>query len=284
MSAVSEPLTERPKNTSAPSSASASVRARSRPHGRLPLVHAVGAALVDDALGVAEDDVVGREPHRLDEFDAGDAGGPGTVDDEARRRHVAAGDLERVEQAGGGDDRGAVLVVMEHRDVHQFLQALLDDEAFRRLDVLQVDAAEGRAEIAHRIDELVGVLGVDLEIDGIDVGEALEQDRLAFHHGLGGERAEVAEAEDRRAVGDHRDHVAARRVVEGRARGRPRCLDRHRDAGRIGERQVALRRHRLRGHDLQLAGPALAVEGQRLLVGEARARPGRGGFGSAMVG
>ena len=35
--------------------------------------------------------------------------------------------------------------------------------------------------------------GVDFEIDRIDVGEALEQDRLAFHHRLGGQRAEIAE-------------------------------------------------------------------------------------------
>ena len=118
-------------------------------------------------------------------------------------------------QAGRRDDRGAVLVVMEDRDVHQLAQALLDDEAFRRLDVLEVDAAEGRAEIAHAVDELVRVLGVDLEVDGVDVGEALEQHRLAFHHRLGGERAEIAEAEDRGAVGDHRDEVALGGVVEG---------------------------------------------------------------------
>ena len=57
---------------------------------------------------------------------------------------VAPGELQRVDQAGRGDDRGAVLVVVEDRDVHQLAQALLDDEAFRRLDVLEVDAAEGR--------------------------------------------------------------------------------------------------------------------------------------------
>ena len=88
---------------------------------------------------------------------------------------------------------------------------LLDDEAVRRLDVLEIDAAEGGPEIAHAVDELVDVLGVDLEVDGIDVGEALEQHRLAFHHRLGGERAEIAEAEDGGAVGDHRDQIAARR-------------------------------------------------------------------------
>ena len=40
----------------------------------------------------------------------------------------------------------------------------------------------------------------DFEVDGVDVGEALEQHRLAFHHGLGGERAEVAETQNGGAV------------------------------------------------------------------------------------
>ena len=121
-----------------------------------------------------------------------------------------------VDEAGGGDDRGAVLVVVEDRDVHQLAQALLDDEAFRRLDVFEIDAAEAGAEVAHAIDELVDVPGVDLQIDGIDVGEALEQHRLAFHHRLGGQRAQIAQAQDRGAVGDHRHQVALGRVVVGR--------------------------------------------------------------------
>ena len=125
--------------------------------------------------------------------------------------------------------------------------------------------------IAHAVDELVGVLGVDLEVDGIDVGEALEQHRLAFHHRLRGQRAEIAEAEDGGAVGDDGDHVAARRVVEGAARIFGDGLDRHGDARRIGERQVALRRHRLGRVDLQLAGPAHGVEFQRLLRADGRA-------------
>ena len=186
---------------------------------RLPLVHAFGAALVDDALGVAEDDVVGRKAHRLDELDAGDAGRARAVADELCGLHVAAGDFERVDEAGRRDDRRAVLVVVEDRDVHQLAQALLDDEAVGRADVLEVDAAEGGAEEAHAVDEFVDILGVDLEVDGVDVGEALEEHRLAFHDGLGGERAEIAEAEDRGAVGDDGDHVALGGVVEGAARG-----------------------------------------------------------------
>ena len=60
-----------------------------------------------------------------------------------------------------------------------------------------------------------GILGRDFEIDEVDVGEALEQHRLAFHHRLGRERAEVAEAEDGGAVGDDGDEIALGRVVVG---------------------------------------------------------------------
>ena len=63
---------------------------------------------------------------------------------------VAAGQMQRVDQPGGGDDRRAVLIVVEDRNVHQLAQALLDDEALGRLDVLEIDAAERRPEIAHR--------------------------------------------------------------------------------------------------------------------------------------
>ncbi len=238
---------------------------------RLPLVHALAAALVDDALGVAEEDVLRLHAERLDQFDAGDAGGPGAVADEPGGGDVAAGEMQRVDEAGRGDDRGAVLVVVEHRNVHQLAQARLDDEAVRRLDVLEVDAAERRPQVAHAIDECVDVLGLDLEIDRIDVGEALEQDRLALHHRLRGEGAEVAEAEDGGAVGNDRDHVAARRVVEGGIRIGGDGQHRHGDARRIGQRQVALGRHWLGGDHLELARPSFGVEFQRFLVGDGRA-------------
>ena len=205
---------------------------------------------------------------------------PGAVADEPRLLDVATGQLHRVDHAGGGDDRGAVLIVVENRNVHQFAQALLDDETLRRLDVLEIDAAERGAEKFHRVDEFLGVLGSDFQIDRIDVREAFEENRLAFHHGFGGERAEIAEAEDRGAVGNDGDHVAASGVVVGgRGIGGDR-LDRNGDARRIGEREIALRRHRLGGDDLQLAGPPARVEQQRLLIGDRVALGGAvGGLG-----
>ena len=154
-----------------------------------------------------------RHAHGLDQLDAGDAGRAGAVDHHPRGLDVASGDVERVDQPGGGDDRRAVLVVMEYRDLHQLAQTGLDDEAFGRLDVLEVDAAEARLEVADTVDEFVDVACVELEVDGIDVGEALEQRRLALHHRLGGEPAEISEAEDGGAVGDHRDQIALGGVV-----------------------------------------------------------------------
>ena len=200
------------------------------------------------------------EADRFEQFQAGDAGGAGAVADELGVLDLAAGEVERVEQARGRDDRGAVLVVMEHRDVEQFAQPLLDDEALRRLDVLEVDAAPAVAEQLDAIDDLVGVLGRHFEIDGVDVGEALEQHRLAFHHRLGGQRAAVAEAEDGGAVGDDGDEVALDGVVVGLVRIVGDGEHRDGDARRIGQRQVALGRHRLGGDHLELAGAAAAVE------------------------
>ena len=239
---------------------------------RLPLVHALGAALVDHALGVAEDDVVGGEADRLEQLEAGDAGGAGAVAHELGRLDVAPGEIERVDQAGRRNDRGAVLVVVEHRNVEQLAQPLLDDEAFRRANILEVDAAPALAEQLDAIDDLVGVLGRYFEVDGIDVGEALEQHRLAFHDRLRRQRAAIAEAEDGRAVGDDGDEIALGGVVEGAVLVLGDGQHRDGDAGRIGQRQIALGRHRLGGHDFELAGTALAVEQQRFLVGERRPR------------
>ena len=112
-----------------------------------------------------------------------------------------------------------------------------------------------------------------------DVGKALEQHRLAFHHRLCRQRAAIAEPEDGRAVGDDGDEIALHRVVVGPARILGDRQHRHRDARRIGERKVALGRHRLGGDDLQFAGPANAVKLQGFLVGEGRPAAAGGGLG-----
>ena len=85
-----------------------------------------------------------------------------------------------------------VLVVVEDGDLHALLELLLDVEALGRLDVLEVDAAERGLEARDALDELVGVLLGDLDVEDVDVGEPLEEDALPFHDGLAGGGADVA--------------------------------------------------------------------------------------------
>jgi hypothetical protein len=113
-------------------------------------------------------------------------------------------------------------------------------EAFRRLDVLEIDGAEGGLERGDDFDQLVRVALLDFDVEHVDAGEFLEQHRLAFHHRLGGERADGPKTQHRGAVGDDADQIAAR----GKAKDIQRVFDDGLAGGgnarRIGQRQVAL--------------------------------------------
>jgi hypothetical protein len=178
---------------------------------------------------------------------------PRTRHDHADVREPLADDLERVVQRTEHDDRRAVLVVVEDRDVEQVAQPLLDLEAARRGDVLEVDAGEDRGDELDRPDDLVGVLGVEADREGVDAGEPLEERGLALHHGERREGPEVAQPEHGRPVGDDGDGVALDGEptgVVGRLRDR---LAHPRDAGRVDEAEVVAVADRDLGHDLQLA-------------------------------
>ena len=153
-----------------------------------------------------------------------------------------------------------MLIVVEHGNAHAGLRLLLDLETFRTLDVLEIDAAERRLERDDDVDELVDVQFRHFNVEHVDAGEFLEQNRLAFHHRLGGERADRAETEHRSAVGEDGDQVLARGVDRRTVGvGRDRLAGKG-DAGRIGEREIALVGERLRRPDLKLAGPRRAVK------------------------
>ena len=133
-----------------------------------------------------------------------------------------------------------MLVVVEDRDLHPLAALALDVEALGRLDVLEVDAAERRLERGDHVDELVGVALVDLDVEAVDAGELLEQHRLAFHHRLAGERADVPSPST--AVPLVTTPTRLPRAVRLRASLRiaDDLVARGGDAGRVGEREVAL--------------------------------------------
>ena len=162
--------------------------------GGFPLVHALRTAAIDHALGVAENDIFRRKTNGLDQIKAGKAGRARAIAHQPCLLDVASGQLNGIEHTGGRNNGCAVLIIMKHRNRHQFAQTLLDDETFRRFNILKIDAAKGGAKIFHRIDEFFGVFGVNLQINRVNIGKALEQHRLALHHRLGGQRAKVAKA------------------------------------------------------------------------------------------
>ena len=238
--------------------------------GGFPLVHAFLTAAPDHALGVAQNDIFGPHAHGLDQLRTGDGSCTRAIDHELRRFQIAPGQMAGIDQAGGGDNRRAMLIIMKDRNIHQFAQALFNHKAFRRLDVFQIDAAKGRAQIAHSIDESVGVFGIHAKIHGIDIGKALEQSGLAFHHRLRCQRAQIAKPEHRRAIGNHRDEITLGCIVIGKARVAMDMEARLRDTWRIGQAQIPRRDQRLGQAYFKLAGPAFPVHCQRFFGGDAR--------------
>ncbi len=67
-----------------------------------------------------------------------------------------------------------MLVVVEHRYLHALAQHLLDVKALRRLDVLEVDAAESGLQRGNHLDQLDRVELVHLDVEAVDAGELLE--------------------------------------------------------------------------------------------------------------
>ena len=174
------------------------------------------------------------------QVEAGERGGAGARTHELDLVEFLAHHAQAVQYRRADDDRGAVLVVVEDRDLHALPAQLFDDEALGGLDVLEIDAAERGFERDDHVDQLVRVAFVDLDIETVDAGEFLEQHRLAFHHRLGGERADRAESEHRGTVGDHADQVAARREIGHLGRVAHDLVACRGDTRRVGERQVTL--------------------------------------------
>jgi hypothetical protein len=202
----------------------------------------VVSAGVDCPEAVARDD--GGHPGVPQDLRDRDACGAGADHEDLEAVHVALRQAASIDEGGERDYCRAVLVVVEDRDVERLLEPLLDLEAARGGDVLEVDAAERGGDPDDRLDDLVHVLGGQADREGVHVGELLEEHRLALHHRHGRLRADVAEAEHGRAVGHHRDRVRLDRVLEGLlAVLRDGGAD-ARDTRRVGHREIVARLER----------------------------------------
>src|SRR6185437_8368528 len=132
-------------------------------------VHLRRAALVDDAVNVGDKHVLAPEPEGDQQIETSKGGGAGTGDDDGR----------------------AVLVVMKDGYFHALAQLALDDEALGRLDVFEIDAAEGGLERGDDVDDPLGICGIDFDVEHVDTGELLKEAGLAFHHRFASQGTDV---------------------------------------------------------------------------------------------
>ena len=158
-----------------------------------------------------------------------------------------------------------MLIVVENGNLHSLTEFLLDIETLRRLDILEIDSPEGGFERCNDIDQLVGIVLRQLDIEYIDVGKLLEQAALALHHWLGRQRADVAQTKHRGAIGDHRDQIAARGQFGCLAGVRHNCIACGGHPRRVGERKIPLVGQTLGRHHRNLAvrGRTMIIECRR---------------------
>src|SRR5690606_35074344 len=147
-----------------------------------------------------------------------------------------ANHFQAIQESGCHADGRAMLVVVEDGNVHAFPQGALDVEAFRRLDVFEVNAPEGRLQPGNDFYQFLWILLIDFDIEDINAGELLEQYRLALHDGLGRQGANVSEAQHRSTVGDDADQIAPGRIFKCIGGVVDDFFTGSRDARRIGQR------------------------------------------------
>ena len=138
-----------------------------------------------------------------------DPGGARAVDDAPDLADLLPDDLQGVEQRGADHDGGPVLVVVKDRDIADLLESPFDLETPGRRDIFEVDAAERARDVIDGLDQLVDVLGLHADREGVDVGKRFEQGAFPLHHRHPGFGSDVAQPEDRGPVGDDRHQVRA---------------------------------------------------------------------------
>ena len=92
---------------------------------RLPAVHLLFAAGVDHTCDVGDDDVLAFQSHGAEQVEAGERRRAGARRNEADLFDGLAHELESVAHRRSDDDRGAVLVVVQHRDAHPLAAAAI---------------------------------------------------------------------------------------------------------------------------------------------------------------
>ena len=150
-------------------------------------IHQFGATLIDHARQIGDINILARDAQLDQQSQTGQRRRPSTRGDQFDGFGVFADNFQAIQDRRTNADRRAMLVIMEDRDLHAFTQLAFNVEAVWRLDIFQVDAAEGGLQRGDDVNQFVEVvLLIDFNVKHIDAGKLLEQHALAFHHRLGG--------------------------------------------------------------------------------------------------
>ena len=152
--------------------------------GGFKLIHTLFAALIYDAVAVTHQDVLSLHAEMGDQTCAGKSRRTSAGNGDFHVFHFATSNLAGVDQACRCDDCRAVLVVVKNRYDEIIAQTTLNNEAFRSLDVLQIDTAKGRADIPNCGDKFLDFLGRHFDVNRVNIRKTLEKDRFALHDRL----------------------------------------------------------------------------------------------------
>src|SRR5690606_21498674 len=213
-----------------------------------------GAAFVDHAINVGDPDVFFGQTHVYHQVQARQSGCTSTGGHHLDLLDVFTDHFQAVQERGCHTNGGTVLVVVKGGDVHAFTQLALNFKTLGGLDVFQVDATKGRLQTGNDIHQLVGIGFVDLDVEHVQASKLLEQNGLAFHHGLGGQGATIAQTQHSSPVGDHTHQIATAGVAEGILWVDNDFFTSGGHTGGIRQTQIALADQRLGGGNRYFAG------------------------------
>ena len=228
-------------------------------------VHIHLAAFIDQTVYIAEPDVLALDAQFEQHVQAGNPRSAAAGADNADILEPLACHEQRIGRGGPDNNGCTVLVVMENRNIHPLAAKLFHDETIGRFDILEVDGAEGGFQRADDLGQFDRIGFVQLDIETVDTRKFLEQDGLAFHHRLGGQRPDIAKAKHSRAVCDNGHQIAPRGIAAGIGGIVADFQTGLGHAGRIGARQIPPVGKWLGRADFQLSGLGKFMIGQRRL-------------------
>src|SRR3989344_5564761 len=106
-----------------------------------------------------------------------------------------------------------MLVVMHNGNIECFDETPLYIKTLRRRDIFQINAAERWSNAEYRFNYLIRILCIENKWYRIHSRECLEKSALSLHNRERAQCPNIAKSQNRRAVGNNRNHTAFHRVL-----------------------------------------------------------------------